>query len=120
MRYLPYCPVFLKLKILLNSGSAKQSSWQVKAPLMLLDCTKRTLEMGQHQYKSCGEVVLYILQDPTRARDRITSEFLVTETTIPFIEELARDIESGRKPCLSPKRERTGSSHTPNNLGRTG
>lgn len=47
MKYLPYCLVFLRLKNLLNSGSAKQSFWQVKARLMSLDCTKRPLEVGQ-------------------------------------------------------------------------
>lgn len=47
MSYLPYYLVFLRLKNLLNSGSVKQSWWQVKALLMLLDCMKKPLKVGQ-------------------------------------------------------------------------
>ncbi|XP_008158472.2 cytoskeleton-associated protein 2-like [Eptesicus fuscus] len=64
---------------------------------------EEAIRNGATPIQELREVVLNILQDQNRARDGITSESLVAGTTIPSIEELARDMESGRKSCLSAK-----------------
>ncbi|CAK6435308.1 unnamed protein product [Pipistrellus nathusii] len=64
---------------------------------------EEAIRNGATPIQELREVVLNILQDQNRARDGITSESLVAGTTISSIEELAKDIESGRKSCLSAK-----------------
>lgn len=64
---------------------------------------EEAIRNGATPIQELREVVLNILQDQNRARDGITSESLVAGTTIPSIEELARDIESGSKSCVSAK-----------------
>ncbi|XP_024414316.2 cytoskeleton-associated protein 2-like isoform X2 [Desmodus rotundus] len=64
---------------------------------------EEAIRSGATPIQELREVVLNILQDPNRTRDGITSNSVVAETNITSTEELARDMESGRKSCLSPK-----------------
>ncbi|XP_045683907.1 cytoskeleton-associated protein 2-like [Phyllostomus hastatus] len=64
---------------------------------------EEAIRSGATPIQDLREVVLNILQDPNRTRDGITSNSVVAETNITSTEELARDMESGRKSCLSPK-----------------
>ncbi|XP_016057308.1 PREDICTED: cytoskeleton-associated protein 2-like [Miniopterus natalensis] len=64
---------------------------------------EEAIRNGATPIQELREVVLHILQDPNTTRDGITSASLVAETNMPSTEELARDMESGRKSCLPPK-----------------
>ncbi|XP_054431508.1 cytoskeleton-associated protein 2-like [Pteronotus mesoamericanus] len=64
---------------------------------------EEAIRNGATPIQELREVVLNILQDPNRAQDGITSESLVAETNLTSTEELARDMKSGRKSCLSPR-----------------
>ncbi|XP_053520487.1 cytoskeleton-associated protein 2-like isoform X2 [Artibeus jamaicensis] len=64
---------------------------------------EEAIRSGATPIQELRDVVLNILQDPNRTRDGITSNSVVAETHIISTEELARDMESGRKSCLSPK-----------------
>ncbi|XP_036118842.1 cytoskeleton-associated protein 2-like [Molossus molossus] len=64
---------------------------------------EEAIRNGATPIQELREVVLNILQDPNRTRDGIAPDPLVAETNIPSIEELARDVESARESCLSPK-----------------
>ncbi|XP_066233823.1 cytoskeleton-associated protein 2-like isoform X1 [Saccopteryx leptura] len=59
---------------------------------------------GATPIQELREVVLNILQNSNRTKDGIASESLVAETNITSIEELPRDMESGKKFYLSPKK----------------
>ncbi|XP_036894600.1 cytoskeleton-associated protein 2-like [Sturnira hondurensis] len=64
---------------------------------------EEAIRSGATPIQELRDVVLNILQDPNRTRDGITSNSMVAETHVISTEELARDMESGRKSCLSPK-----------------
>lgn len=74
-----------------------------KGTFDVIQLYEEAIRNGATPIQELREVVLNILQDQNRARDGITSESLVAGTIIPSIEELARDIESGRKSCVSAK-----------------
>lgn len=88
MKYLPHCPVFLRPRYLRNSGTPKQSCWQVKSLWFYWAVQRGHWKQGSTNTRVVKKLFLIFCKTQTESRkdDSVTSDSLVVEMDIASIE----------------------------------